>query len=61
MGKKKELGKGIRALLSNMESSPSIETKKEVVKELVSTVAEVPIDLVDLNPFQPRNVLTSKP
>lgn len=51
--KKKELGKGIRALLSNVEeSSPSDQEK--IVKELSSTTAMIPVDQIEINPFQPR-------
>ena len=54
--KKKELGKGIHALLSNMgsvESTP--EKQEEMVKELSSAVAMIPLGQIEVNPFQPRN------
>ncbi|MBT8190586.1 MAG: ParB/RepB/Spo0J family partition protein [Saprospiraceae bacterium] len=56
MSKKKEqLGKGLRALLSNIDKveNDPVE-KKEVVKELSKTTAEVPIEMIEVNPFQPR-------
>lgn len=56
MSKKKEqIGKGLRALLTNIdkiEANP-IE-KKEAVKELSQQTAEIPIDIIETNPFQPR-------
>ncbi len=55
MGKKKQLGKGINALLSNIENSSSKKKKREVVNELASTVADIPTISVELNPFQPRS------
>ncbi len=52
--KKKELGKGIAALLSNMDSSVAPIKRAEVVKELTNNVASIPIDNVEVNPWQPR-------
>ncbi len=51
--KKKELGKGIRALLANVEVE-SPEQQMETVKELTHTVAAIPLEQVEVNPFQPR-------
>ena len=54
--KKKELGLGIRALLSNMDSEPAEKEKKdEIIRELSSAVAMVRLDHVEVNPFQPRS------
>ena len=55
MGKKKELGKGLRALLSNIESTNNPQEKTELVKELNSSILEIPIDKVETNPYQPRS------
>jgi ParB family transcriptional regulator, chromosome partitioning protein len=52
--KKKELGKGLRALLSNIEQTTNTEEKTQMVKELSSSVAEIPVDSIEVNPFQPR-------
>ena len=52
--KKKELGKGIRALLSNAEQSASQSEQQEIVKELSSHIAMIPLDQIEINPFQPR-------
>ncbi|TVR87170.1 MAG: ParB/RepB/Spo0J family partition protein [Saprospirales bacterium] len=56
--KKKDLGKGIRALLSGVEDKDT-GTQKKIVKELSSTVAMVPIKFIEANPFQPRNEFSS--
>ena len=54
---KEQLGKGLRALLGNIEkveTDNSPETIKEVVQELSKTTAEIPITSIEPNPFQPR-------
>lgn len=51
--KKQELGMGIRALLSNIDSS-SPEQQEEAVRELSHTVAMIPVEQIEVNPFQPR-------
>ena len=50
---KKKLGKGISALLSNMETEFE-SNPKETVSALSRNVAEVPIKHIRVNPFQPR-------
>ena len=54
--KKQELGKGLRALLGNIDKVDKKPTKekKEVVKKLSKSVAEIPIKNIEANPFQPR-------
>lgn len=52
MGKKKELGKGIRALLNNIEDNR--EEKEEVVKKLSSHIEHIQLKNIEINPFQPR-------
>jgi len=51
---KKDLGMGIRALLTNVEEEAEKDQEK-VVKELSQSVALVPIEQIEINPFQPRN------
>ncbi len=58
--KKKELGLGIRALLSNIEEEPK-EKKTEVVKELSHSVAMIPINQINANPEQPRKEFADEP
>jgi ParB family chromosome partitioning protein len=50
---KKELGLGIRALLTNIESK-SPEEQVETVRELTHTVAMIPVEEIEVNPYQPR-------
>ncbi len=51
---KKQLGLGVRALLSNIDASGSNEASVETVKELSGSVAMIPIGEIEVNPFQPR-------
>ncbi len=51
--KKKELGKGIRALLANIETQEA-ENPVELVKDLTHTIASLPVDSIEPNPNQPR-------
>ena len=55
--KKSELGKGIAALLGNIEAevNKSPEAVKEVVRELAHSVAMIPLSQIEVNPWQPRN------
>ena len=53
--KKKELGKGIRALLGNIEENTATpKRRKKTVKELSSSVAMISLSEISVNPFQPR-------
>lgn len=53
--KKEQLGKGLRALLGNIDKVDNTsKNKKNVVEELSKSVAEVPIKSISPNPFQPR-------
>ena len=52
---KKELGKGIRALLGSTESVPAKEQIEEVEDAGKGGIARVNIDKIEINPFQPRN------
>ena len=54
MSKKKELGKGLRALLSNIEQTTNPEDKTQLVKELSSSVAMIKLEAIEVNPYQPR-------
>ena len=53
---KKALGKGIRALLGNIETevNSSQQSKEEAVKTLSSNFAEIPTEQIEVNPHQPR-------
>jgi len=50
---KKQLGKGIRALLSSMDTEEEVD-RKSLSKELSKNVALIPIAWIEANPFQPR-------
>ena len=54
-----ELGKGIRALLNNIDTQP-IERKTQIVKKLSNSIAEIEIDKIKVNPFQPRKGFSDK-
>ena len=54
MSKKKDVGKGIRALLSNIEKTNNPQEKVLQVKELTNNIALVPVGNIETNPFQPR-------
>ncbi len=54
MSKKKELGKGLRALLSNIESTQNTTEKVELVKELSANYALINLESIEVNPYQPR-------
>ncbi|TNE51747.1 MAG: ParB/RepB/Spo0J family partition protein [Bacteroidetes bacterium] len=53
---KADFGKGIRALLSNPQELEQAvqDNPQEVVRELTHSVAMLPIDQIEANPFQPR-------
>lgn len=53
---KKELGKGIRALLGNIEAevNSNPKAKKEVVEKLSVNFATIPVSQIEVNPHQPR-------
>jgi ParB family transcriptional regulator, chromosome partitioning protein len=52
--RKKEIGKGIRALLSTAETAPDPDVRAEAQRVLSSEVTEIPLDVIEPNPFQPR-------
>lgn len=51
--KKSALGKGLRALLSNIDTEVQANPK-EVVGRLSNTIANIPLLSIEVNPFQPR-------
>ena len=52
MGKKKEIGKGIRALLANIEQENN--SSPQIAKSESKANVAVDIELIEANPFQPR-------
>ncbi len=53
MAKKTDLDKGLKALLGNIESK-NVHERQEVIRELSHSSAMIPIEDIELNPFQPR-------
>lgn len=52
---KKNLGLGVHALFNKVDQGiQSQEEEKEIVKELTHTIAMIPLDQIEVNPFQPR-------
>ncbi|MCC6461398.1 MAG: ParB/RepB/Spo0J family partition protein [Saprospiraceae bacterium] len=53
---KADFGKGIRALLANPQKLEQAvqENAQEVVRELTHSVAMLPVEQIEANPFQPR-------
>jgi len=50
---KSQIGKGIRALLTQIDERGAPPSGKEVL-ELSRTILEVPVNAIEVNPFQPR-------
>ena len=55
MSKKKELGKGLRALISNIEETQNNKERASLVKTLTEQYAIIRLEAIEVNPFQPRN------
>jgi ParB family transcriptional regulator, chromosome partitioning protein len=55
MSKKKALGRGLNALLSDSDQEERLETDVPVVHPSASgSISEIPIEKIEVNPFQPR-------
>ena len=53
--KRKDLGKGINALLSSIDKDLNpTERKEEVIKDLSNTIVSIPLHRITTNPYQPR-------
>src|SRR5688572_17678381 len=50
---KAQIGKGIRALLTNIEERGTAPTDEEL-QELTRETIEIPVNEIEVNPFQPR-------
>lgn len=50
---KKDVGKGIRALLSNIEIDPAVPDERKSGKR-ISASSEIAVSAIEPNPFQPR-------
>src|SRR5690606_25773336 len=56
MSKKKALGRGLSALLEDVETDITTGTSTESTTRVLGSVAMLPIDQIEANPFQPRTV-----
>ncbi|MCP4123022.1 MAG: ParB/RepB/Spo0J family partition protein [Bacteroidetes bacterium] len=56
MSKRKEaLGKGIRALLQNIDEDTEItRINPQEADSIINTIAKIPLEDIEVNPFQPR-------
>lgn len=61
MSKKRGLGKGLSALLENAETDITSNRRTEAVNQIVGAIADIPIDQIEANPFQPRNQFRKEP
>ena len=55
MSKKRGLGRGLSALLENAETDITTGTQSESATRVLGSVAYLPIDKIEVNPFQPRS------
>ncbi|MBC7554581.1 MAG: ParB/RepB/Spo0J family partition protein [Taibaiella sp.] len=63
INKKQGIGKGIRALLSNIdddlnsisEGSPALPGNNNTYNNNINSIARIPVDLIEVNPKQPRH------
>ncbi len=51
--KRRDVGKGIKAILSNIENEVN-DAPESIVKELAGTIANIPVSQIEVNPYQPR-------
>jgi len=56
---RRQLGQGVRALLGNIDTESGTQ-QEELVKKLSSTVAPLPIEMVHVNPYNPRREFDSQ-
>ena len=56
MSKKKGLGRGLSALLADVETDITTGTNTESTTRVLGSVSTLPLDQIEANPFQPRTV-----
>lgn len=56
MSKKKGLGRGLSALLENAETDITTGIRSETTSRVLGSVAMLPVEQIEANPFQPRTV-----
>jgi ParB family chromosome partitioning protein len=61
MSKKRGLGKGLSALLENVETDITTGVSSESATRVLGSVAMLPVEVIEANPFQPRTVFEEEP
>ncbi|MEM9051517.1 MAG: ParB/RepB/Spo0J family partition protein [Bacteroidota bacterium] len=61
MSKKRGLGKGLSALLESVETDITTGVSTESTERVLGSVAMLPIEAIEANPFQPRTVFEEEP
>ena len=61
MSKKRGLGRGLSALLEHAETDITSNLRTDAVNQVVGGIADIPIDNIEANPFQPRNHFKKEP
>lgn len=61
MSKKRGLGRGLSALLEHAETDITSNLRSDAVNQIVGGIADLPIDSIEANPFQPRNQFKKEP
>lgn len=56
MSKKKGLGRGLSALLENVETDVTTGNQSPSAQRILGSVALLPVEHIEANPFQPRSV-----
>jgi len=61
MSKKRGLGRGLSALLEHAETDITSNRRTDAVNQIVGGIADIPIERIEANPFQPRNQFKREP
>ncbi|MCH2216219.1 MAG: ParB/RepB/Spo0J family partition protein [Flavobacteriales bacterium] len=61
MSKKRGLGKGLSALLESVETDITTGVSTESTERVLGSVAMLPVEAIEANPFQPRTVFEEEP
>jgi len=61
MSKKRGLGRGLSALLENVETDITTGVSTESTERVLGSVAMLPVESIEANPFQPRTVFEEEP
>lgn len=61
MSKKRGLGRGLSALLEHAETDITSNLRSDAVNQVVGGIADLPVDNIEANPFQPRSHFKKEP